>query len=294
MASVRWRDLPIVAFDTETTGFNPEDGQRVIEFAAVVFRLDPAGEIVSRTRHEWLINPGGPIPRDVTEVNHITDDDVAGKPAFADVAREIYALLQGAVLVAHNLPFDQKFLTHEFNLAGLSWPTVAAEVDTFPLSRRFFPEAKSHKLGELCKRLEIPLEEAHRAGNDAEACGRGFLALAKRHSAPDETEGLADWGDVIVDPPATGHLMRNDAGVLLFGDGPKVGEAALQHPDILAWMTMARSRENGRWDWRYPESVRRWVDRWLRMRAAGIFPQHMKGFGPNDWGIDSPIGSGAA
>ena len=290
---MRWRDLPILAFDTETTGFNPEDGQRVIEFAAIDFRLDATGAIVSKTRHEWLINPGTPIPRDVTEVNHITDDDVAGKPTFSAVAGQIHELLTGALIVAHNLPFDQKFLVHEFAQVGLGWPVAAAEIDTYPLSKMFFPEAKAHKLGELCRRLEISLEEAHRAGNDAEACGRCFLALAERHRAPDEIEGLADWGDAIVEPPGTGHIVRSLAGILVFTDGPKQGQPALDHPDILAWMTMARERKDGRWDWRYPESLRRWVDRYLRLRGAGIFPQAMKGFGPHDWGIDTPIGSGA-
>lgn len=288
-----WRQLPIIAFDTETTGLNPEDGQRVIEFAGVEFRLDSSGAIATMKRHEWLINPGVPIPRETTEINHITDDDVAGKPSFSEVAGDIHRLLTGAVLVAHNLPFDQKFLTHEFMQVGMRWPVPAAEIDTIPLSRQFFPDARSHKLGELCKRLEISLEEAHRAGNDAEACGRCFLTLAERQRAPDEIEGLADWGEAIVDPPDTGHLRRDDKGVIVFVDGPHQGKPALEHLDTLSWMTMARERKHGVWDWRYPERVRRWVDRWLRMRASGIFPQGMKGFGPNDWGIDPPIGSGA-
>jgi DNA polymerase III epsilon subunit-like protein len=286
---MRWRELPIVAFDTETTGLNPEDGARVIELALVVFRFGADGRL-EKERHEWLLDPGVPIPRDVSEVNHIHDEDVKGKPAFSAIAPQAAAILSGAVWVAQNISFDLKFLASEFGKAGLPMPVSRGEVDTFLLSRRFFEEARSHRLGELCKRLEIPLEEAHRAGNDAEACGLCFLALAER-GAPAELEGLADWGDALVDPPDTGHLVRNAEGVLLFGDGPRAGESALEHPGTLAWMTMARERKAGGWDWRYPESVRRWADRWLRLRAAGIFPSGMKGFGPADWGIDAPIGT---
>jgi hypothetical protein len=63
------------------------------------------------------------------------------------------------------------------------------------------------------------------------------------------------------------------------------------HPDTLAWMGMARARRDGAWDWRYPDPLRRWAARWLRARASGRFPQHMKGFGPADWGLDLPLGA---
>ena len=57
-------------------------------------------------------------------------------------------------------------------------------------------------------------------------------------------------------------------------------------------MTFARARaEDGRWGMRYPDAVRAWADRWLRVRASGGFPANTKGFGPADWGIDTPIGS---
>ncbi len=287
---MRWRDLPIVAFDTETTGFAPEDGHRVIEIAAVTLRLGPDGRVATLARHEWLVNPEIPIPRDSTDIHHITNDDVAGKPLFAAVADEVWALLDGALVVAHNLPFDRRQLTCEFERVGKRWPRTLAEADTLDLSHKFFREAKAHKLGEVCKRLEIELHEAHRAGNDAEACGRCFVAFADRFGAPELLGGLADWGDLIVDPPLEGSFTRDADGTVRFLDGPQAGEPALQHPATLAWMTMARRREGGSWSWRYPEATRRWVDRYLRLRCSGAFPQHMKGFAPTDWGIDPPLG----
>lgn len=287
-----WRSLPIVAFDTETTGLNPDEGHRVIEFAGVEFRVDPEGAIRSVKRHEWLFDPGLPIPREVTEVNHITDDDVRGKPKFEERGAQIHALLSKAVTVAHNYPFDQRFLTAEFARMGLKWPSPPAEVDTSDLSRVFQKEAKSHRLGELAQRMEVPLVEAHRAGNDAEACGRVFLAMSERYHAPADLVGMIEWADAVGEPPTTGHIVRDPTGVLVFGDGPHQGRPIEEKPDFLHGMSFARLRAEGAWGWRYPEAVRRWADRYLRIRASGRFPQGMKGFGAGDWGIDPPLGAG--
>lgn len=287
-----WRSYPIVAFDTETTGLNPDEGHRVIEFAGVEFRLDPTGAILKVIRHEWLFDPGIPIPREVTEVNHITDDDVKGKPKFEAHAAEIHRLLKSSITVAHNYPFDQRFLTAEFTRANLRWPAPPAEVDTADLSRLFQKEARSHRLGELANRLEVPLVEAHRAGNDAEACGRVFLAMTNRYGAPTELPEMVEWADAIGDPPPTGHLRRNEHGLIVFGDGADAGVLVEERPELLHWMGFARARVDGTWDHRFPEPVRKWAERFLRIRASGRFPQGMKGFGPADWGIDPPIGAG--
>lgn len=286
-----WRRLRIVAFDTETTGLNPDEGHRVIEFAGVELQLGPEGEVLRALRHEWLFDPGIPIPREVSEVNHITDDDVKGKPKFEDKAGQIHALLKGSVTVAHNYPFDQRFLTAEFARVNLRWPAPAAEIDTADLSRAFYKEARSHRLGELASRLEVPLVEAHRAANDAEACGRCFLVMSLRHAAPPELAAMIDWADAVGEPPATGHLLRGADGQVVFGEGPAQGSPAEERPDLLHWMSMARQRGAAGWELRYPPEVRRWAERFLRIRASGRAAQHMKGFGPSDWGIDPPLGT---
>lgn len=288
---MRWRDLPVVAFDTETTGFNPEEGHRVMEFGAVEYRLAHDGSVTEVLRHSWLFNPGGPIPREIQDITGIHDEDVANKPAFSTRAVAIHKLLAGAVTIAHNYPFDQRFLTHEFSLCGLTWPCPPAEIDTSDLSRQFFKEAREHKLGSMAARLEVPLVQAHRATDDAEACGRSFLAMVERFNAPELLPEMIDWADGIGGPPDTGHLVRDADGVIVFGEGKHSGAPAASHPETLAWMGVARERTNGRWDWRYPEPVRRWAARFLRIRGSGRFPQGMKGFGPHDWGIDPPAGS---
>lgn len=290
---MRWKSLPIIAFDTETTGLNPEDGHRVIEFAGVEMRLGPDGKVDKVVPHHFLFNPGIPIPREATDVSGIRDEDVADKPKFEQHAAAIHKLLSRAITVAHNYPFDQRFLTHEFDRAGLKWCAPPAEIDTVDLSRRFFPEAKSHKLSELSQRLEVTLIGAHRATNDAEACGRCFVALANRQDAPEDLPGLIEWADAVGEPPSAGGVIgRAPDGTVVFTGGELDGKPIDQHPDHLAWMSLARRRTEGRWEEAFPAEVKVWVERWLRVRGSGRAQGSMKGFGPNDWGIDPPLGAG--
>jgi DNA polymerase III epsilon subunit-like protein len=285
-----WRDHPIVAFDTETTGLEPFAGDRVIEFAAVVFRVDGSGRVVERTAHAWLIDPQAPIPRKVTEITGISDSDVAGKPTFQELAPTIRGLLEGAITVAHNYPFDLAFLTQELRRSGLWWPEPLAEVDTVDLSLRCFPDARSHKLGDLAERLGIRLEGAHRATNDAEACGLAFLELAGRHQVTDELQGMLDWAKAIGRPPDTGPLAADpETGRIVFREGPLAGRPAADHPLQLAWMEKARVRGAQGWAWRYDEPTRRWVRRWLDVRGAGRARGTPKSFRSEDWVLDSCI-----
>ncbi|MDP2316200.1 MAG: 3'-5' exonuclease [Pseudomonadota bacterium] len=289
---MRWRTLPIIAFDTETTGLNPEDGHRVIEFAGVEMRLGPDGAVEKVIPHHYLFKPDDMlIPREASDVSGIRDEDVANAPLFKQHAEAIHRLLSRAITVAHNYPFDQRFLTAEFDRCGLKWCAPPAEIDTVDLSRRFFPEAKSHKLGELSARLEVALIGAHRATNDAEACGRCFSLLARRHDAPEDLAGLIDWADAVGEPPKGDVLVRAADGTVVFKGGELDGNAIEEHPDFLAWMLIARRRVEGRWEPTFPVDVRTWIARWLRVRGSGRAAQNMKGFGPNDWGIDLPLGA---
>jgi len=287
---MRWREYSIIAFDTETTGLHPEEGHRVIEFAGIEFRLAPDGSVTKIIPHHHLFNPEMPIPREATEVSGIRDEDVANAPAFATHAVAIHKLLSNAIAIAHNFPFDQRFLTMELAKCDLRWASPPAEIDTVDLSRRFFPEAKSHKLGELANRLEVTLIGAHRATNDAEACGRCFLEMARRFGAPEDLEALVEWADAIGEPPPGAEVARSPDRTLVFRGGRFDGQPVEEHPDELAWMQYARERRDGAWAWRFGEPMRRWAERWLRIRASGRAAQGTKGFGAADWGIDPPVG----
>jgi DNA polymerase III epsilon subunit family exonuclease len=282
---MNWKRQRIIAFDTETTGLNPHDGDRVIEFAGVELVLSNVGEVADVQYHHFLFNPGIPIPRKVVEITGIDDDTVADAPAFEADGRKIFNLLQDSILVAHNFPFDRAFLTTELQRAGQDWPHAMAEVDTIDLSIRYFPDVKGHKLEQVAQRLAVALDRAHRATDDAEACGRCFVEMAKRFEAPDELEGLLDWADALGRPPVNGYLGFTDK--LRFSDGPYQGEPVDSHPLHLQWMLMARHRVNGGWQYRFPESLRRWSERYLRVRAAGRARQNAKSFGADQWVIDS-------
>lgn len=286
---MRWKHLPIVAFDTETTGLRPFLGDRVIEFGAIVFHLDAAGEIASAEPHSWLIDPQIPIPKKVTEITGIQDSDVAGQPVFADVASEIHMLLRDCIAVAHNFPFDMGFLTAELGRVGLPWPEPIAEVDTVDVSMAIFPEARSHRLGDLCKRLDVPLLEAHRATDDAGACGRAFLQMARNAEIADDLHAMLDWARAVGRPPEGGPFAIDESGQLVFTEGKFKGDPVREHPLHLAWLSRARVRRLDGWHYVWPESIRSWITRWLSVRGAGRHSPSPKSFRPDDWMLDPCI-----
>jgi DNA polymerase III epsilon subunit family exonuclease len=275
-----WRNQSIIAFDTETTGLNPQDGDRVIEFAAVEMHVDEDGRVERVERHEMLINPGIPIPREVIKLTGITDDKVADAPPFEKRAKEILGLLENNIVIAHNFQFDQNFLAGEFRRLGRFWPDTLAEIDTLDLSIR-------HKLGMMSDRLGVTLKGAHRASNDAEACGRCFTELARRLNAPKEFEEMLEWASALGRPPESHWIRRAPGCALVFGDGEHEGQPIEHQPRYLQWMLMARVRKNDRWEFRYPENLRQWIERYLRCRGAGRARGGGKSFGANDWGVDS-------
>lgn len=287
---MQWKHLPIVAFDTETTGLQPFAGDRIIEFAAVTLSFNDEGSIEVVSSDSWLIDPQIPIPKKVTEITGINDSDVAGKPRFHEVAPKIFDLLSNAIAVAHNFPFDMAFLTKELKDADLHWPEPIAEVDTLDVSMRATPDARSHKLGDVCKRLDIELREAHRATDDAEACGRVFLELAKRAAIPDDLQRMLQWAGAIGKPPEGCPIGADSEGRLVFLEGEHQGEAVGAHPLHLAWMLKAKSRDSQGWNYRFNQATRDWIARWLAVRGAGRHRPNPKSHRPDDWVLDSCIG----
>ena len=148
-------------FDVETTGLSPTYGHRVCEIACL--RLE-AGREAGRV--EALVDPGRPISPGAYGVNRIEPEMLAGAPLFESVAGAVLELMQGAVLVAHNAPFDLGFLAMELEIAQLP-PPEGPVVDTLALSRRAF-NFGSNSLSSVARALEIPIEPTHRAIVDVE------------------------------------------------------------------------------------------------------------------------------
>lgn len=150
---------PLVFVDIETNGLSPASG-RIIEVAAI--RVEN-GEVVQELTK--LIDPGTPLPYFTTKLTGITDNDMRGAPAFAEVAEELHQILDGAVFVAHNVNFDYSFIKQEFARIGRDFDPL--KLCTVRLSRALYPEYKSHKLANLIERHGFTYDARHRAYDDA-------------------------------------------------------------------------------------------------------------------------------
>lgn len=181
-----WQQLVFVAFDVETTGLSPANGDRIIELGAVKFQ---GTNLVAQC--SWLINPGRPIPARSEAVHGITDAMVAAQPAFKDVAPEFASFIDGSILLAHNASFDIRFMRAEYQLAGCSMPANSI-YDTLPLYRKWFPDAPSHSLGKLVDYLKLEKGGYHRAAADAHHLTNIFL-MGVAQQKPDGLEQLESW-----------------------------------------------------------------------------------------------------
>jgi DNA polymerase-3 subunit epsilon len=152
-------EVPFVVVDVETTGLSPTS-DRIVEIALV--RVE-GGQVVD----EWatLVDPGrDPGP---TFVHHITADMLSGAPTFADVAGEILSRLDGAVAVAHNAQFEERFIAREFARAGISTAPLPA-VCTLRLARQVLA-VPNFQLVSCCTVYGIELHDAHTALGDTRA-----------------------------------------------------------------------------------------------------------------------------
>ena len=153
----------VLGFDLETTGFDPRS-DRIVQFALV--GSDTAG---SHLNTHSLVDPGIAIPIESTRVHGIEDGDVRGAGSFGDHIDSISRLIEGSVIVGHNvLAFDWRFMEVEGSRIGRDVPEPLAIVDTLVIARRFGVPGR-HKLGVLCERYGIRLERSHRADADAGA-----------------------------------------------------------------------------------------------------------------------------
>lgn len=181
---VAWHDIDIALLDVETTG-RDASVDRVVELGIAVGRH---GEVIAR--YNWLVDPGIPIPESASQIHHITDEMVAGKPRFEAVAVEIAQALRGCIPAAYNALFDRAFLTSEFSRAkadGTGVPALTRDVEWLdPLiwARDIQSDEKSRALGDVAARLGVNLEKAHRAQDDAEAALRVLYALGKDARVP--------------------------------------------------------------------------------------------------------------
>ncbi len=147
--------------DIETTGGHAA-GNDITEIAIVIHD----GTTIL-DRFESLVRPLTPIPYYIQVLTGINHDMVADAPTFDEIAPRVSEILQDKIFIAHNVNFDYSFVKHHLGLNGFE--LNAKKLCTVRLSRKVFPGLPSYSLGNLCRSLEIPLQNRHRAGGDAEA-----------------------------------------------------------------------------------------------------------------------------
>ncbi|MDN3712838.1 DNA polymerase III subunit epsilon [Paracoccus cavernae] len=125
-----------IVLDTETTGFDPETGDRIVEIGAIELHNHlPTG----RTFHVY-INPERSMPQEAFDVHGLGDDFLKDKPKFAEIAQDFEEFIgDDGQLVIHNAPFDMKFLNAELRKLGRSTLPMARATDTLEMARRKFP-----------------------------------------------------------------------------------------------------------------------------------------------------------
>lgn len=162
--------MKFVAFDLETTGTKPQSDM-IVEIGAVMF--DGAQALKG---YGTLINPGIPMPPDASAVNGITDEMLRGQPRIADILDEFAEFCGDLPLVAHNAPFDFKFLLEDVKLHRSAAPKGVV-LDTLPLARKVFPGLPNYKLWTLVRHFNFPSGTFHRAEEDSSYCGLLFAKI---------------------------------------------------------------------------------------------------------------------
>ncbi|EKE84238.1 DNA polymerase III subunit epsilon [Idiomarina xiamenensis] len=166
-----------VVLDTETTGIDPKQGHRIIEIGCV--------ELVNRrltgNHYHVYINPERVVEQEAIEVHGITNEYLADKPVFAQIADDFLSFIQGAELVIHNAPFDVGFMEHEFQKLNPQFGQVAdycSVLDTLQLARKKHPGQKNN-LDALCRRYHVDnsSRELHGALLDAEILADVYLLM---------------------------------------------------------------------------------------------------------------------
>ena len=139
-----------IVLDTETTGLNPKTGDRVVEIGCV----EIVNQVATGETYHQYINPERDMPEEAFSVHGLSDDFLANKPIFADVADSFLDFVGDANLVIHNAEFDMSFLNWELEALGREHLTMSRATDTVRLARQKFPGAPA-SLNALCKRFHI-------------------------------------------------------------------------------------------------------------------------------------------
>jgi DNA polymerase-3 subunit epsilon len=189
-----------IVLDTETTGLEPEQGHRIIEIGCV--------ELVDRrltgNNFQHYLQPEREIDAAAVEVHGITNEFLADKPKFCDLASDFIEYVRGAELIIHNAPFDVGFLNHELRLMQSPQliDDLCAVTDTLVMAKKMHP-GQRNSLDALCKRYDIDNShrELHGALLDAEILADVYLMMTGGQAALvlDDSPGLQAGSELSVE-----------------------------------------------------------------------------------------------
>lgn len=241
------REVSFVIIDLETTGASPASAG-ITEIGAVKVR---GGQVIGE--FSTLVNPGHPIPAFIAALTGITDRLVQDCPRLASVLPSLLEFISGAVLVAHNAPYDVGFLKAACSLNGHAWPSPQV-VDTARLARVALhrDEVRNCKLSTLATHFHTEVTPSHRALDDARATNEVFHALLERlgNLGVSSLEDLATFTSRVSPQQRTKrHLadgLPDSPGVYVFTDAQGValyvGRSTSIRRRVLTYFTASETR----------------------------------------------------
>ncbi len=163
-----------VVMDTETTGLDPFTGHRIVEIGAIeLLNHIPTGNVY----HQY-INPQRDMPEEAFNVHGLSEEFLASKPVFADIAQDFLKFIDDGILIIHNAPFDMKFLNAEFSWIEVEQLPMERVIDTLMLARKRYPMGPN-SLDALCRRYGIDnsKRDKHGALLDSELLADVYMEL---------------------------------------------------------------------------------------------------------------------
>lgn len=165
-----------ILLDTETTGFYPKQGDKIVEIAALELFDD---KDLGASFHFYL-NPQREIPYDSIKIHGITNEKVVDCPTFKDIAKQFLDFIGDSKIIAHNASFDRDFINAELHNAGFSMIDPSYYIDTLAMARKKFNSNRNNSLDDLCKKFNISLEsrkDFHGAMIDIELLSQVYMNL---------------------------------------------------------------------------------------------------------------------
>ena len=229
-----------IFLDTETTGLDALAGDRIIELGCIEM---VGRKLTGRHLHRY-VNPQRPVHADAVRVHGLTDEFLADKPLFEDVAQEFLDFVHGAEVIIHNAAFDTGFLDEEFKRLGHPpMKTLAARiVDSLAMARERYP-GKSNSLDALCRRLEV--DNRHREFHGA-LLDAGLLAEVYVRMTRGQDALVIDPNDAGEDG-AAGGLPRVDLSRFQLPETPPTPEESAAHE---TWLQELDKSSGGKTLWR--------------------------------------------